>query len=274
MNTGIVNDALVLCLNIYHATPPNKKWAILNIARSTNSSFTFTSYKYQIIPTSYGYNYDNVPDFLRDEGVFEALVQNHWFLNVGKRASLESYDLVSVTAKVKNYLSKGEGAYYYQKWTRDDVDEGPATPGQYAVLVNMEKLTSFYNKYNPPQISNIPTYDSSNGELSFMGERIKIEGEINIKTMDLLIKNINSRVGMKELFEVRQNANYEQEIAKYKKTPTNDIVEQVIKSLKAKIEENGKLKKILIFVQKDGFGIFIDQNALQLLMTPQETPQK
>lgn len=275
MNTGIVNDASKLCLKIFNSTPPNKPWTIINIAKSSNETFTYPDYIE--IPTSFGYAYDNVPTFLKDEGVFEATMQNKWFTNVANRSAVRVniglHDVITEVARSKGYLENKAEAQFYFKLKRQYVDEGPVTSGQYAVLVNMKNLIRFYGKYNPPQIEDSPTFDVSTGDLIFLGEKVHVEGDIHIKSMALLIKNINSRVSAKELYEIRQNSNYEQEVAKYKKTPTNDIVEQVFKSLKTKVDENDKLRKIIVFVQRDGFGIFIDRNAMQLLTNPQKTPQ-
>lgn len=161
MNTGIVNDALALCLNIYNSVPPNDKWTVVNIGRSSFSTFTYQLYPE--IPTGFGYNYDNTPKLLTDEGVIEAMTLSKWYTGIGSGNKV-SYDFVTSIAIAKGYLNKEQRCSYYWKYKSYGDDFGPKCPGQFAILVNMDALRNFYSKYSPTIAEESSTQNRENPE--------------------------------------------------------------------------------------------------------------
>lgn len=145
MNTGIVNDALALCLSIYNSTPPSDSWVIVNIARSSFPTFTYPNNTE--IPTGFGYGYDNTPKLLKDEKVIEAMTPKRWYLIIST-GNASDYDLITPIALTKGYFKKGERCNYYWKYKTYGDDYGPEPPGHYSVLINMDSLKKFYAKYN------------------------------------------------------------------------------------------------------------------------------
>ncbi len=268
MNNSLVNDAISLCQTIYDATPPTTKWRAVSIAKTINRIFSYPSVPE--IPTGYGYFYDEVPKYLFSEGVFEAMVPNKWYKGIISVSSgTKINDLVSTTAIAKGYLERNQLIDFYSKWRREYVDFGPTAPGQFTVLVNIESLLRFIATATSSPLSQTPAFDNKTGELSFLGEKIMISGDIEIRSLDLLVKNLNSIVSKADFYEVRDNVNYQKAIKGKKATNINDITEKIFRALKLKVKANDKLKKVLVFAQDEGFGIFVDQNQLQKVTSPQ-----
>lgn len=270
MNNSLVNDAVSFCQLIYEGTSPNHKWRAVSIAKNINRIFSYQ--QIPEIPTGYGYFYDEVPKYLLEEGVIETMLPSRWVTGVSQNPpGIKTGDLVTATAIAKGYIDKNQIFKYYVKYDRDHrvAGYGPILPGQFTALINIEALLKFIVTATSNSQGQIPTFDPLTGELIFMGEKITIVGPVEIKSMNLLIQNINSIVSKANLYEVREKVNYQQAIENKNATRINDIIEKIFKALRTKVKSNPKLNDILIFVQSEGFGIFIDRNQLQKVTAPQ-----
>ncbi|MDQ3159370.1 MAG: hypothetical protein M3P98_04540 [bacterium] len=258
---------------ILDSTPPNKTWIICNIAKSKkellNEQFTFYKYKDQI-PLSFGYQYDETVDYLESIRVVEAYSKNDWFTRISHKKNINDLDdldfeggldLITCVARAQNYISSLEYCKYFQDVYDDDetgyIDTGPEMQGQYSILINVARAHVFCESGN----GMVPVFKEST--LEFLGEKIEFSGLLESNAMCLLINNINSIVSKKDFYQSRgDNIKYDAEIARYTLGKVNSWSEDVFKSIRAKIENNKQLSGVLVLVQKDGFGVFIDQNQL------------
>ena len=254
-----------MVLAIYNSLSPRDTWKIVNIGKSNNQVFNWPSYP--SIPWSYGYTYDSVPQILEEDGVIEAKVANSWFMGV-ENGTKQFLDAITIAARQKKYITDDEIVNFYCKYShsRKSNDRGPTSVGgQYSILVNIQKLIAFYQKYNQEATPPKPIFNEKVRTLDFLGEKILFKGKIEQKSVKILVDNMNSMVSKKDFFDVRGEGKYEVEVKKFGSTPAHEPIEKVFKEIKSKITSNDKLKKVLILAQQEGFGMFIDQKAVVAL---------
>lgn len=254
---GLVNDAVRLCTVIWDSLLPTSQWAVVNIAKSKNALFTYPT-KYQEIPTSFGYTYDRVPQYLSECGVIEALGVSRWFMFFSKGISEKTTDLITNVARAKKYISEDQSASYYHTLSDYKQRYGPTEPGQYAILINVSKMSNFIRR----SLTTIPQFSEDSGILSFLGKVIRFDGEVEKKSVRLLVDNIGSIVTKEEFYSIPRGAKNYKAIVESKKGSLHDSLEKMFNKIKSKFYEDKDLKNALIFVQKDGFGIFVNQRSL------------
>lgn len=258
--TSSIRDCLSLVLNIHDSLSPHDSWKVVNIGKSTNSTFSWPSYP--SIPWSFGYSYDSVSQILEEEGVIEAKIQDAWYIGITKTSASQS-DPITILARKKGYLKNDESVKYYSKWTSEHVDHGPTSVGgQFSILVNVQNLIKFYWKYNEQTLPPRPTFNETTKNLDFLGESVHFMGEIEQKSVRLLMENLNSLVSKKEFYEVRGEVGYEETVKKKRPTLVHEPLEKMFTEIKKKIMANKKLKNVLILAQQDGFGMFLNQKTL------------
>ncbi len=276
---GLINDCVTLCSYIYDALPPAEYWSVVNIAKTANRTFTYPSIKE--IPTSYGYSYDRVPQELLAQGVIEALMPNRWFTRWGNAISgsysANGKDFLTTIARDKGYLNflklpnDQTVAHFYYEWRNSRENWGPVEAGQYSVLINKQKLVEFTRWYS----NTSPQFVLQTGDLYFLGQNLKFEGEVKRKTVDLMIKNINSIVPKEQFYELREDSSvttYEQQKNRNRLTKVSDRLEDTYKQIQREIEKHPVLGVALIPIQKKGFGIFVNNSAILKPTSPQILP--
>jgi hypothetical protein len=249
---------------------PRDRWIIVNIAQTENQVFSYPSIPE--LPTCFGYVFDKVPQILEEEGVIEAKINGLWFLKISsiKKEYLgkTGKDSITVVARHKGYIKKTEIAEHYIKYDKYlKLDTGPKARGQYSVLINVNRLRLFINWYS----GLTPIFNDNNKTLEFLNEKIQFNGDVNIKSIKLLIDNINSMVSNKDFYEIPRGLTNYNELIKHKgKTKVHESLKKIFKEIENKIKSNNILKNVLIPVQKDGYGIFINNKKLQL---PKNNPK-
>jgi len=253
--SGLINDALLLCRSVLDCLTPNEDWAIINIAKTSNRTFTFPSIPE--IPTSFGYTYDNVPKLLIENGVIEETLPNRWYvslINRDEKYQLSSWDNITSMLYKNKYINNDKKAYYYYSYSHSTENRyGPKISGQHAVLINKQKLLFFTNWYS----NQWPKFNNTTGTFEYLGYQIKFEGDLIIKTVNLLINNINSIVNKEVLYDVRGTGDFQIMKKRGKVTSANDATKKIYESIKKKIKDHEQLKKYLVIASWEGYGLFI-----------------
>ncbi len=254
-----VKDALGLCLSIYNSISPHDKWVSVNIARTNNRTFTFPDVRE--IPTSFGYLYDRAPQILSDEGVIIAMKSDQWV--IGKENRLKKQvDSLTEVARETGLLTKDESFKYYWRMNGNTVSMGPRVAGQYSILVSVKAMMVFYNF----QMNLAPKFTEN--KLHFLQQTVEFNGQLAIKSMSLLVANINSLVSAKELLEVDAKESYIEEVKARRITSVNDKLSKRILEIEKKIDSNDILRQKLIIARKDSnYGLFVNQK----ITSPEKT---
>lgn len=267
-------DALELAQKILDSLLIQDKWTIVNILIDDRDAILIKNY--HLIPPSFGYKYVSTITLLEENGVVEGKTNNWWYVGSVKSNSyiwntfpqeIQLDDHISEVARKKGYINKDESVRYYYDVSKGDV--GPQLHEQYAILVNREKLEDFINYFKELK----PRFNLDTGILEFMGESVQIDGKINRKSFNLLFDNLNSIVTKKEFYEVREKQDYDIIYKQPGITKLHDVLKKVFLELKEKVESYPKLKHAIKFVQKDGFGIFIDEKALTEVINKPNSPK-
>lgn len=270
-NSGLVQDAIKTAIAIVNSITPYNKWVIVNIGKTPNLTFTYPTIP--VIPTCFGYNYDKVPELFETDGVIEAKIEKRWFVKLTKSSYdtyappvYEKFDFITKTARVKNYFDKDTRADYYNKepgvYRHGGGNYGPEIPGQYAVLINVDQLRRFMGFYS----GSVPLYYISNKCLFYRGNKLTIDGEVEGKLVDILIKNYNSIVPKEIIYKYIHPSG--KEYAK-NKTFADDSIKSSYKRIEKKFNKDTFFGPNFLLAQKRGFGIFVVQ-PYQEEVKPQE----
>lgn len=279
---SVTDEAVKLCNLLLDNMNPLKDWCIFNICKGSASlkekcvAFDISK-NYPSIPTSFYYYYDQTPQFLVDLKVIESFSKNLWC--TGTIVNTKNYtfdydrhfpfvDSITQVAREKKYITEEEMIHYYSirpanyHPDRDGIELKDLGPREYAglfsILVTKNGLRQCINKYK----STIPQFDKTTGVLSFLGEELQFTASLQIKTIELLIQNVNSTVSYKELHNIRDATKYEKAIINGK-SKTHDAIDSTIKDIKKNLKSNQLLDQTLIIIQKDGHGLFINQKSLK-----------
>ena len=252
-NDLLYQDAVRLCSNIFRTTPTSAKFAIVNIVRSDKDFLEFG--EYPEIPQSFGYGHDEAIHLLEEHGVVEAYASDRWFRDIISIHEDDDYweeyeihlnapDWICQVAERKKYIGTLEGVRYCR---------GPNVPGHFCILANVHSLEKFVQIYSGMK----PIFDEKTGEFRYKGQRVRFSGEIEQKTVKLLIDNVGSIVTNKELYELRGHTNYLYYEENKKLTPIHDVIEKCVGKIKKRILSNRIMKKDLFFQQNKGHGLFV-----------------
>lgn len=259
--TGLEKDAVNLCNRIYDTMLPTEKWAVINIAISNNSTFTYPLIS--SIPLSFGYTYEKVPLLLKQFGAIEFLLSNRWFQNIRLaneqlRSLKENNKILTAFLLAKGYINKNQEAdLYLNRFEKNKF--GPIAKGQYVAVINRYNMINFVHFYS----GQYPVFNIKTGNLFFLNETIQIDGDLQRKSFKYLIDNINSLVSKKEFYEIESSNNYEAEVKIISQSSTSDKLKKRLEAIEKKVNQNTVLSHALVFkYSKDGIGIFINQRAL------------
>jgi len=277
MKNGLTNDASLLCETIFSNCIPNSNWMFINIAKNIlDSNRTFNLNYFPLIKTTYAYFIDDVPQLLITEGVIEKFINGRWI--TGLENIKNTYEnALTVYARSKGIIKNNESVGIF--YDSSNINSfGPKYYGQYAALINIDALKTFYFKYNPPTISSsgsdsLPIFDNSKGVFIFIGKSITIKANLKKKLLDLLVKNINRIVSDEELYDIRGVGKYKSKTANKTLEPANDANEKLVKELKEELYSIPEFKKTLFFVNHFGSGLFVDKRFVTSDISPQQNPQ-
>ncbi len=257
---GVVKDTYDLCLYVLDAMSPRERYAFINIGRSDKGYRTFNYPTQHDIPTAFGYSYDNVLKVLREEKLLLASAKDVWYITNSKSKD-NSIDTLTVAGRACGYLQPDEYANRYLKWRSSHVDEGPSCKGLYSLLVDLQAMRYFVNR----QQGTVPIFNKEKSSLEYLDQVVEFSG-YQARCVQMLISRLNSRVSASELYSYIYEKPESEYVAQVKssrgKTGTNEPVEKIFDNAKKKVKENDRLKEILVFVQQDGFGLFIDQRKV------------
>lgn len=264
MENKVIKDAVRLATNILNSLLPSDSWAIVNIVKDERDHLLFNDFP--DIPTTFGYIYDQVITLLTEEGIIEESNPGSWFIGITDTDSyyahhilpyIEQLDGLGMEARSKGYLTEKQLVEYY--YSNDRQKLGPVISGHYSVLINRNRLDKFIKKFS----NLLPNINEETGEFSFRGEVVLFKGELEIKSLKLLLNNLNSLVSKKEFYLVRGKNDYEQIKDRYGVTQLHDSLEKMFNVIKKRLKQNSKLKDVFVFTQDNGFGIFINEKALR-----------
>ena len=263
----LIEDAINLSETVLDSLLPGQEWVIVNIAKTDTQTFALDGIPQ--IPTCFGYVYDRVPELLEKEGIIEAKEENRWYTEVKNIshymnddfteiafAKLRELDGITAFTRKKGYLTEDEIVEYIDG--SDRVNFNRQFGKQYAVLMNRKAMEQFIGWYR----GLTPKFDEKTGELHFLGQTMKFSGAITIKTVKLLMDNLNSFVSKKDFYNLRGVDNYDTKIRLKKLTAIHDIFEKSIKDIKTTLAKNPKIEEALTIIQKDGFGIFMNKKVM------------
>lgn len=263
MENKVIQDAVRLAINILDSLLPSDSWLMVNIVKNKKEQLNFNDFP--DIPTTFGYTYDQVVLLLVKEEVIEELNPNSWFIRITDKNSyyahnispyIDQLDPLGMQAWHKGYIKEGQLVEYYYSNERQRL--GPIISGHFSVLINRKSLENFIKKYS----NSHPILNEETGEFSFRGEVVIFHGELEIKSLKLLLDNLNSIVTKKRFYEVRGKNDYDLIKKKYGVTQLHDSLEKLFINIRSKIKKNAKLRDTFIFTQDNGFGIFLNKNSL------------
>lgn len=257
---GVVKDAYNLCLYVLDAMTPGDKFAIINIGISDKGYKTFNYPDKHDIPTAFGYSYDNVFKVLLTEKIVLASKKDVWFTKVSVYKD-NSIDTLTTVGRSCGFLKADEHVNCYRRWYTSHVDNGPQCKGLYSLLVDLQTMRYFVNR----QQGILPIFNTEKSSLEYLGQVVEFSG-YQARCIQMLISRLNSRVSASELYSYiyeKPESDYMAQVKSSRgKTGTNEPVEKIFDNAKKKVKENNRLKETLIFVQQDGFGLFIDQRKV------------
>ena len=290
MKTNFINDAVELCESILESTSPDNEWGVINLVRSGKSERVervYNSVTSSHIPQSYYYNYDDIPQFLLDRGVFCGLDSSGaWYVEIGDYYPIynddewltESKDQVfyglTVLATKKRWINKGisidqmnsPGLFnimehaikvlvndYRRVKSVDEFEANDKRGWIHDGPKGRYHITALIDKKKMRKFlleirNNSPVFNEQSGEFTFRGEKLAFSGEKNIAAVKLLVEKINSRVSKKEFYESGGDTNYEQHKNAENLTKINDALSKRFGEIKRKIYDNSVLKASIAFM--------------------------
>jgi hypothetical protein len=260
-------DVVNLATNLLNSISPGKNWGIANIVQFNKPILPIT--RTQGLTHIYGYLYDDEISLLENEGAIKAKVAGLWFIKMVKNHVRESeFDYhTSGNDALVNLLKKdgyinNEKALYTTLPTgllyEGEEDEIPFY-GKYAVLIDKTNLTYFIRKYTSNQF---PIFNKEKLELEYLGERVSFSGEIESRSIEILIKHINATVSREEFYDTRGKGKYKDLVNKGREKDAHSAMKTLFNELRDKVEANSTLKDALFFRQHKGYGMFIDKRYL------------
>jgi hypothetical protein len=283
----IINNAIELVENILYEFPPDNDWYIVNLTLVPESEerkrISFEA-PYDTIPAPFTYKNKQIISFLHHAGVFyfDPPCDEGWwsgtfqFDKKPKYAGLDiryseelmwslvDHHALDITEKLRqiNQLEKNHRVSIFSDIKAHDehsiteYDLGPNLPGQYYALIFRSDAEYFLQFYK----EQIPLIEKDC--LAFLGHRVTFKGEVELATIKLLITKRNSIISKKEFYEAGGNDNYEQLTRIKGKTKFHDNLKKRFEAIREKIHKHKNLKAALIFVSKDGYGVFVNNAAL------------
>lgn len=261
--TGIINDSLQLLKIIVNNSIPGEKYTIVNIAKS--SMLAFTDKTRTKIPTSFGFSFDKVPEYLKTQNIFIEEWIGRWFLGKvkGTRQSWVGEKITDKARELGYFDSNTIASYFLESVSfSDKVDFGMDLPLQRAVLVDIEKAKEFI-AWNE---GSTPLFYESNKTLYYRGKQLTFQGLVESRFIDILVKNSNSIVPKKDIYEYVYPEGKE-----YSKNKSfaDDSLKSTFKRLKVKIAEDKFFDESFALVEKKGFGIL----TIEPLKREDKTPK-
>lgn len=269
---SLIQDAINLCQLIDSSVPPYSNYEIVNIA--IDSGVGGVTRGGDIMPKFYKYTMENVPRLLRDQGVFLALIIGRWYIGKFKENTLNKMhpryhpphtedviQLKDIARKVGLYSSDESPFFYVNPDASDPEIFGIRKRGQYTILIDMQKARNFMALYSQKS----PSLDNVTGVLTLGGKSVTFKGDITIKSVELLVNNLNSIVLREDFYNIpRGSKSYKTHIKEKGKTKIHDILNKQFDSVKATIFENNDLNRLLIPCKtRFGYGLFINQSVFK-----------
>jgi len=259
---NVIEDAIDLANNILKTLSSKKDLVIVNIA--INKPNTFIIEGYPKIPLSYGYQYSDTPKVLEQDGLVLGKTVGWWYVGITSKNSLtfrnrpQEINLdgnIDEVVESMRFIDKEMAIEYYFNVQDDDI--GPNKSEHRAILVSRKKLEQFVGWYKG--IS--PQFDEKTGVFSYRGVNVTIGGEKSVRRFKLLFDNLGGMVTKRQFYEATGKQDYV--IIKNSRgvTQLHDSLEKGFGKIVEIIESEPILRKSIIMLQRDGFGMFVDKNA-------------
>ncbi|MEN8253717.1 MAG: hypothetical protein ABFQ62_05080 [Patescibacteria group bacterium] len=301
-NNYFTEEAVELCEAILQTTRPTEEWGVVNIIKSVkslNDDRAFNSISHPEIPMGYYYVYDEVPQFLLDEGVFCGLdTDGAWYLKQGYYVFNGSGDEdwqferesvsegLTLMATKKGWINKtvdkkkinnlelwgipdlGIQVFVnsFTQETYEDMNLGMVTHIVSKGPSGRHHLIALFDRKRMQSFVNLykgnaPVFDEKSGMLLFLGKDMKFTGQ-QAQLVKVLVENINSTVSYKDIFEIISGKNYEKELARNEgKVPSiHNPIKNDFKNARKKIyKKDSGLCESLVLVERNGIGMFVNQ---------------
>ncbi|OQA93099.1 MAG: hypothetical protein BWY24_00740 [Microgenomates group bacterium ADurb.Bin219] len=259
---NVIDDATGLANNILRASSSKKDLEIVNIA--IKKSDTFIVDGYPSIPLSFGYQFTDTPKLMEQDGMILGKTVGWWYIGTSSKNSLWYRNRpqeiihdgnVDEVAEKMGIIGKDQVIEYF--FNIPDNNIGPNESKHMAVLVSRKKLEQFVGWYS----GEAPQFDDKTGVFTYRGASITIKGKKAIKRFKLLFDNLGGIVTKHQFYEANGKEDYI--IIKNSRgvTRLHDSLEKGFGKLVEFVESEPFLRKSVIMLQRDGFGMFIDKNA-------------
>jgi len=262
----------------------DQEWSVINLAERNlvKKEFSRDRYLFQQphsdIPPAYLFENFNTLKYLTSIGVIHGTMFNSgWSYGMQRDRSINEMPDTTIGRYIRDadweaghitnilidlgYLTEKSRVAIFclcKKVGRYDAecDQGPHFSGEGFTLVFKSELESFLKSL----VGHEPIF--SDNAFYFLGEKIELKGEIQQKSLELLIKNINRIVSKEAFYDVRGFGNYQRHVKQKGKTPIHDITKKIFSKIKDELGKNGKIKESLMFVTQNGYGIFVNKSSL------------
>lgn len=259
-----IEDLLSLIKRIYSENNLELEFFTANIflGKATDKYFNYShEFEDNSMEKAFGYYFKETLDRLRQLN-FVVVVASDWYLfSVSDEMGIQMFskqkiDKLTRTLQKSGFIRSTDRAIS----DKDVVWKDILPQTVHTVLIDTQKLKQFI--ISNEDKNNSISFDKEKAVLQFRKYEIKFtKDSYEAKTLALLIKNINSIVSKKEFHEI-SGKSYPVDISKTRLTPIHDVLKKRFLSLRKKIKSHPGFKKVIIFVQDDGFGIFINNKAL------------
>jgi len=259
---NVIEDAINLATNILSALSSRKDLEVVNIAIKKPDTFIIDSYP--SIPLSFGYEFCDTPKILEQDGMILGKTVGWWYVGIANKNSLwyrnrpQEVSLdgnIDEVAKKLGFVDRDEVVEYY--FNIPDNNIGPNKSEHMALLVSRKKLEQYVGWHK----GELPQFDDKTGIFTYRGVSVKISGKKSILRFKLLFDNLGGIVTKQQFYEAAGKKDYVIIKNSTGVTQLHDGLEKNFGKLIKIIESEPILRKSIIMLQRDGFGMFIDKNA-------------
>jgi len=200
---------------------------------------------------SFGYWNKDTPSKIESMGIGEIMCED-WYLGVYSANYKEILEFVSnKSLQISKQLTEKGLLKNQIVIAAPDVEWDNTLPlHRYTLKININALKEWLEKRKTLQRGE-PIFDEATGTFIYGSEHVpfKVNGK-EAKSLNFLVKNFCSIVSKKSLYEVCGQP--------YSRNPKkeNSVLEDRFRSIRERLQNNSTLKRRLVFVQKEGFGIF------------------
>lgn len=257
---GLEEDALNLLKIIDDSLPENKRWLIINLAKSKKRRFDL-EHPYHMFPQCFGYSLDMVPELLISEGVILASNNILWFLSSYEDSSGSDSNekgAILEIGKKHGFFTNSTRLNFYTSIVRGVADFGPRMPGHIAALIDVKKMKKFIEKRSiyGDYKADIGAVIKDNGRYLFQNSKtINFSDGKAGDLFDYLIRENNREVSYEEI--------------KTKLGIEKNEVKNAAKQIKSRLDSEGLGNNVHVFSKGEG-GYWMVINFQQKILVKEQ----